>query len=62
MLLGMIARPRAISSRTNSGVTKSGIAAPKDSPSRVAASACSRPRFSRTATYSISGVTMPRFA
>src|SRR6201991_4483566 len=28
MLLGMMARPRAISSRTNSGVTKSGIDAP----------------------------------
>src|SRR3954451_7247747 len=33
MLLGMIARPRAISSRTNSGVTWSGIDAPKDCPS-----------------------------
>src|SRR5678810_179718 len=29
MLLGMIARPRATSSRTNSGVTWSGMAAPK---------------------------------
>src|SRR5574343_1372749 len=28
MLLGMIARPRAISSRTNSGVISAGIAAP----------------------------------
>ena len=35
MLAGMMARPRAISSRTNSGVTKSGIAAPKSSPSRM---------------------------
>src|SRR6266516_7837764 len=33
MLLGMIARPRATSSRTNSGVTYSGIEAPNDSPS-----------------------------
>ena len=62
MLLGMMARPRAISSRTNSGVTKSGIAAPKSSPSRGASRARSRPRFSRMATYSISGVTMPRRA
>src|SRR5712671_2198207 len=29
MLLGMIARPLATSSRTNSGVTESGMAAPK---------------------------------
>src|SRR3989344_8502341 len=34
MLCGMMARPRAISERTNSGVTKSGMLAPKDSPSR----------------------------
>ena len=33
MLAGMMARPRAISSRTNSGVTNSGMAAPKSSPS-----------------------------
>src|SRR5690554_4457067 len=32
MFAGMIARPRAISSRTNSGVISSGIDAPKDSP------------------------------
>ena len=32
MLAGMMARPRATSSRTNSGVIASGIAAPKDSP------------------------------
>ena len=58
---GMIARPRATSSRTNSGVTWSGMDAPKSSPSRSSASrAASRPRFSRIATYSISGVTMPR--
>ncbi len=35
MLAGMMARPRAISLRTNSGVTKSGIEAPKSSPSRM---------------------------
>jgi hypothetical protein len=29
MLAGMMARPRATSSRTNSGVQKSGISAPK---------------------------------
>jgi hypothetical protein len=33
MLAGMMARPRATSSRTNSGVTNGGIAAPKLSPS-----------------------------
>src|SRR4051794_21751977 len=33
MLAGMMARPRAISSRTNSGVTWSGMDAPKDCPS-----------------------------
>ena len=33
MLHGMMARPRAISSRTNSGVTNSGTEAPKLSPS-----------------------------
>ena len=37
MLAGMMARPRAISSRTNSGVMCSGIAAPKLSPSASAA-------------------------
>ncbi|MGX1074484.1 hypothetical protein AB7M45_005094 [Bradyrhizobium elkanii] len=54
MLEGMMARPRAISSRTNSGVMKAGTAAPKLSPSASAASArsscCLRPRFSRSAT------------
>ena len=49
-----LARPRAISLRTNSGVTKAGTAAPKLSPSARAASARSsctlRPRFSRVAT------------
>ena len=34
----MMARPRAISSRTNSGVMKAGTAAPKLSPSASAAS------------------------
>jgi hypothetical protein len=60
-LAGMMARPRATSSRTNSGVTWSGMAAPKSSPSRAARASfrAARPRFSRTATYSISGVTMP---
>src|ERR671916_804112 len=32
MLAGMMARPRATSSRTNSGVTYDGIAAPNDWP------------------------------
>src|SRR5258707_1034490 len=54
MLLGMMARPRAISLRTNSGVMKAGMFAPKLSPSARAASARSslslRPRFSRIAT------------
>ena len=42
-LFGMMARPRATSSRTNSGVTWSGMAAPKLSPSRFAASRQPRP-------------------
>ncbi len=42
---GMMARPDAISERTNSGVTTSGIEAPKLSPSTRAL----RPRFSRAA-------------
>ena len=70
MFAGMIARPRATSSRTNSGVMILGIAAPRPSPAKR----CSRPAsarysaihsrrpFSRSATYSISGVTMPRLA
>ena len=69
MFAGMIARPRATSSRTNSGVMNSGIAAPKPWPGcwRVTiagsvASIRSRCRFSRRATNSISGVTMPRRA
>ncbi len=60
MLQGMMARPRATSSRTNSGVTYSGMAAPKDSPlAFISRSLRSRPWFSRTAMYSISLVTMP---
>ena len=62
MLAGMIARPLATSSRTNSGVTKSGMAAPKSSPSRRVGSEAWRRRFSRIATYSISGVMIPRRA
>ena len=54
MLAGMIARPRAISSRTNSGVMKGGTEAPKLWPSASAASApssiASRQAFSRWAT------------
>ena len=54
MLDGMMARPRAISSRTNSGVMKAGTLAPKLSPSASAACARSsiflRPTFSRSAT------------
>ncbi len=64
-LAGRMARPRAISSRTHSGVISVGIAAPKALPVccwnrpgsdwRSASSRC----VSRMATYSISGVTMP---
>ncbi len=43
MLAGMMARPRAISLRTNSGVMNSGISAPKSSPSaRRSAAPCQR--------------------
>ncbi|MNM86864.1 hypothetical protein D3C81_990310 [compost metagenome] len=73
MLAGMIARPEAISWRTNSGVMSSGRSgrpAPSALPgcwrssalySGLSYSAC---RFSdsRSATYSISGVMMPRRA
>ncbi len=59
MLAGMMARPRATSSRTNSGVTKSGMEAPKSSPSRMKGSLSRRRRFSRMETYSISGVMIP---
>ena len=70
MLAGMMARPRATSSRTNSGVMMRGICAPIGLPAtRLARSALarysaihSRLPFSRSATYSISGVTMPRRA
>ena len=47
MLAGMIARPRATSSRTNSGVTNSGIAAPKLSPSASRAAASVDRRLAR---------------
>ena len=63
MLLGMMARPRATSSRTNSGVMNFWMLAPKDSPgccfSSSASRTASRRWFSRMATYSISGVMMP---
>ncbi|MCY1381304.1 hypothetical protein D9M69_691940 [compost metagenome] len=67
MLVGMMARPRATSSRTNSGVNTSGMRAPMGLPRRRASRAGSprysrihsRLPFSRRATYSISGVTMP---
>ncbi len=66
MLEGMIARPAATSSRTNSGVTSSGRLAPKDMPGclrRSSGARCSRRRmFSRMAMNSISGVMMPRRA
>ncbi len=69
MFAGMIARPRATSSRTNSGVMTAGIAAPKLCPgcwrvtiSGSVRSISSRFPFSRIATNSISGVTMPRRA
>jgi hypothetical protein len=63
-LAGRIARPRASSSRTNSGVMRAGIAAPKLSPGCCAASSprASRRWFSRSATNSISGVISPRRA
>src|SRR5437763_285085 len=69
-LEGMIARPRATSSRTNSGVMTAGMAAPNDWPGcwaipppqarpPAASRANSRSWFSRTAMNSISGVTIP---
>ena len=70
MLAGMMARPLATSARTNSGVMRSGSCAPSGLPRRRASRPAlprnsrvhsSRP-FSRRATYSISGVTMPRRA
>ena len=70
MLVGMIARPRATSSRTNSGVMTSrdrgAEALARDAGARTTsgqrASIVSRRRFSRIAMNSISGVTMPRRA
>ena len=65
MFAGMIARPRATSERTNSGVIVRGIAAPKLSPAcwaAISATIRSRRWFSRMAMYSISGVISPRFA
>src|SRR5260221_101390 len=59
MFAGMMARPRATSSRTSSGVMKSGMEAPKLSPRRRVARGAEQPRFSRMAMYSISGVMMP---
>ncbi|MNY55531.1 hypothetical protein D3C86_1915170 [compost metagenome] len=64
MLAGMIARPRAISSRTNSAVISCGMLAPKLWPaccclSKPAARASCSFMFSRMATYSISAVMMP---
>ena len=63
-LHGMIARPRATSSRTNSGEISRGIDAPKLLPGCCArySRACPRSWFSRMATNSISGVTIPRRA
>ena len=56
-----MARPRATSSRTNSGVTWSGMRGAEilAVALRRVRAAWARPRFSRMATYSISGVTMP---
>lgn len=67
-LHGITARPRATSLRTNSGVMSCSIVAPKPWPRLGRRSVSSRSRscafsrFSRTATNSISGVTMPRRA
>jgi len=76
MLAGMMARPRATSSRTNSAVISAGMAAPKTGRMLARHHSASlvpcgpevrrlsmywrRCRFSRMAMYSISGVTMPR--
>ncbi len=73
MLAGMIARPRATSSRTNSGVISAGMEAPRLCPgcwrhselrgpaavSSMRSAALWSLAFSRMATNSISGVTMP---
>ncbi len=68
MLFGIIARPAAISSLTNSGVIKpEGMFAPKFCPGCCLNSTpccinSSRRWFSRMAIYSISGVIIPFFA
>ena len=76
MLAGMIARPRATSSRTNSGVISLGIEAPSPWPgcclqselrgpaavSSISSAARWSLEFSRIAMNSISGVTIPRRA
>ena len=63
MFDGMIARPAATSSRTNSGVTSSGRFAPNPMPGwrsrRTSSRYASRMQFSRIAMNSISWVTMP---
>ncbi len=63
MFAGITARPRATSSRTNSGVIFRGITAPKASPRWCPLSAASSTfDCSRMAMYSISGVISPRRA
>ncbi|MNP06989.1 hypothetical protein D3C76_989960 [compost metagenome] len=66
ILAGIIARPAATSSRTNSGVMFSGRRAPNPSPGcwwrSTSLRMRSRPMFSRIAMNSISGVTMPERA
>ena len=70
MFDGMIARPRATSSRTNSGVITRGISAPQANPGccftpppwpfwDAASDSVWRDWFSRMAINSISGVMMP---
>ena len=66
MLAGMMARPRATSDRTNSGVISFGIAAPKTFARMLLAERIARKRrsdiarpLSRIAMNSISGVMMP---
>ena len=65
-LEGMMARPAATSSRTNSGVTSSGRLAPNPMPGcrcrRTSSGYASRMQLSRMAMNSISGVTTPRRA
>jgi hypothetical protein len=65
MFAGMIARPRATSLRTNSGVISVGQASSLPDGFNRKLEACatlSRPRFSRIAINSISGVTIPCLA